>query len=104
MRDEIEHIARLLSYDGPTATELIQEAVEKDSKYTVTIQGDITILTIVATLAYSLEVTDVYQYNLEGQLIKQTLTTNGKERTIFDKYKEAKDTLTKMHLRNKKVS
>ncbi|WP_258297433.1 hypothetical protein [Paenibacillus peoriae] len=104
MMDEINQVAKLLMYNGPTATELIQKAVEENGEFYISNNNDITILTIESTVAYGLSVKDVYSFNLEGQLIKQTIVMNGKEQIIFDKYKEAKQILKKMQQKKRKVS
>jgi hypothetical protein len=104
MMDEIHQVAKLLMYDGPTATELIQKAVEKNEEFTIVNNGDMTILTIETTVAYGLKVRDVYSFNLEGQLIKQIIIMNGKEQTVFDKYREATQILTKMQRKKRLVS
>lgn len=104
MMDEIHQVAKLLMYDGPTATELVQKAVEKGEEFTITSSGEITTLTIKSVVAYGLQVTDVYSYNLDGQLIKQVIIMNGKERTVFDKYKEASQLLKKLQQKKKMVS
>lgn len=102
--DEIHQVAKLLMYDGPTVTELIQKAVEENKEFSISNNGDITTLTIETTVAYSLKVTDVYSFNFEGQLIKQTIIMNGKEQIVFDKYKEATQILTKLQQKKRKVS
>lgn len=104
MMDKIHQVAKLLMYDGPTAKELIQKAVEKNEEFTITNTGNITVLTIETTVAYGLKLTDVYSFNLEGQLIKQIIIMNGKEQTVFDKYREATQILTKLQRKKKKVS
>ncbi|WP_263559737.1 hypothetical protein [Paenibacillus polymyxa] len=104
MMDEINQVARLLMYDGPTATELIQKAVEENGVFHISNNDDITMLTIESTVAYGLKITDVYSFNLEGQLIKQTIVMNGKEQIVFDKYKEATQILKKLQQKRRKVS
>jgi len=44
MMDEIHRVAKLLMYDGPTATELIQRAGEKNEEFSISNNGDITSL------------------------------------------------------------
>ncbi|UWS61895.1 hypothetical protein N2384_00870 [Bacillus paralicheniformis] len=57
-----------------------------------------------SVVAYNLKVTDVFSYNEEGQLIKQVLIMNGKEQTIFDKYREASNILMNFSEKNVLVS
>ncbi|MBU5355203.1 hypothetical protein KQI74_23385 [Paenibacillus barcinonensis] len=104
MMDEINQVASLLMYEGPTAAELIQKAVKENGEFYISNNEDITILTIESTIAYGLNVKDVYSFNLEGQLIKQTIVMNGKEQIIFDKYKEATQILKKLQQKKRKVS
>ncbi|WP_028563388.1 hypothetical protein [Paenibacillus pinihumi] len=104
MMDEIHQVAKLLMYDGPTVTELMQKAIDQNHEFSILKNGDITILTIESTVAYSLKVTDRYHFNFEGQLIMQTINMNGKEQIVFDKYKEATQILTKLEKKKRKIS
>ena len=104
MMNEIHQVSKLLMYDGPSAAELVQNAVENGDEFKITNDGDLTILTIDSVVAYNLKVTDVFNYNEEGQLIKQVLIMNGKERVIFDKYTEASNILEKLTCKNVLVS
>lgn len=104
MKEEIQQVANLLMYNGPRATELIQKAVEKGDKFSVTNHSEITIVTIESVVAYGLKVIDVYDYNIEGQLIKQVIIMNGKEQIVFDKYSEATQILTRLQKSKKMVS
>jgi hypothetical protein len=104
MKEEIQQVANLLMYDGPRATELVRNAVENGHKFTITNRGEITIVTIESVVAYNLKVIDVYDYNMEGQLIKQVIIMNGKEQIVFDKYSEATQILTRLQKSRKMVS
>ncbi|MGO4787429.1 hypothetical protein AB4124_08355 [Paenibacillus sp. 2KB_20] len=104
MMNEIHQVSKLLMYDGPSAAELVQNAVENGDEFKITNNGDLTILTINSVVAYNLRVTDVFSYNKEGQLIKQVLIMNSKEQVVFDKYKEASNILKKLSQKNILVS
>ncbi|AQT85253.1 hypothetical protein ERICIV_00310 [Paenibacillus larvae subsp. larvae] len=104
MVNEIHQVSQLLMYDGPSATELVQKAVENGNDFKITNNGQITTLTINSVIAYNLKVTDVFTYNEEGQLIKQTLVMNGKEQIVFDKYREASNVLMKLSHKSVLVS
>ncbi|MCW1940628.1 hypothetical protein OMD49_19185 [Bacillus anthracis] len=56
----------------------------------------LTVLTINFTTAYDTNVTDVYMFNNEKELIKQELRVNKKVKVIFDKYREVENLLRKI--------
>lgn len=102
--DNIEKVAKLLMYSGPSAIELIEKAVESNNEFTIATSDKLTILTIHSVMAYALKVTDVFTYNEQGHLIKQMLIMNGKEKIIFDKFKEASDILGNISKKKQLVS
>ena len=89
MNDEINEIASILMYKGTTIKEILQEASLNGYKYKIEDRDKNTIVTIKSYAPYKLNIVDMYIYDNEENLIKQTLFINGKEKIIFDKYQEA---------------
>ncbi|UNJ95134.1 hypothetical protein MN093_05320 [Bacillus mycoides] len=56
----------------------------------------LTILTVNFITAYDTNITDVYMFNSEKELIKQELQVNKKVKVVFDKYKEVANLLRKI--------
>jgi len=85
----IEYVAKLLMYRGPQIDEMIRNAVASGNEYSVIDEVDCKKLRIKSIGPYNLVIEDVFYYNLDQELIKQTLFLNGRETVIFDKFYEA---------------
>jgi GTP cyclohydrolase FolE2 len=104
MHERIQKVAKLLMYDGPSVKELIKSAVNDGKEFEQHNNKGFITLTIKSSVSYSLKLTDIYTYNQEGQLIKQVLKLNDKEKVIFDKFQEAKDILNSIESEGQLVS
>ena len=100
----LTEIAHLLMYCGPSIEETISEAIHKGNHFAIVVNGEITKLSICSTTAYSLSVEDVYFYDVDKKLIKQTLLINGNEKVVFDKYAEVNAILEAMERTTVQVS
>ncbi|MBJ7993669.1 hypothetical protein [Bacillus mycoides] len=96
MKKIIEDAAKLLIYKGPAIHELIAEAVMENKVVKVETKESLTILTVNFITAYDTNITDVYMFNSEKELIKQELQVNKKVKVVFDKYKEVANLLRKI--------
>ncbi|EOO66388.1 hypothetical protein IKE_03105 [Bacillus cereus VD196] len=96
MKKIIEQAAKLIMYKGPSIHELIAEAVMENKVVKVETKESLTILTINFITAYDTNVTDIYMFNKEKELIKQELRVNKKVKVIFDKYREVENLLRKI--------
>lgn len=89
MIKKIKEIAELLLYYGPDIEQLKDKAISEGKDYSVVNADGLKTLKIDSVLPYNLNVTDIYVYNSEKQLIKQVLVIGDKKEIVFDKYKEA---------------
>jgi formaldehyde-activating enzyme involved in methanogenesis len=89
----IEDAAKLLMYKGPAIHELIAEAVMENKVVKVERKESVTILTVNFITAYDTNITDVYVFNSEKELIKQEIQVNKKIKVVFDKYREVANLL-----------
>jgi arsenate reductase-like glutaredoxin family protein len=89
MNKNIDELANLIMYSGQSIHEVINEAVKsKNSIGTNKFNDGSTELIVESIITYNVKVVDRYIYDLDGKLIKQYISINGKEKLIFDKYKE----------------
>lgn len=93
MKKIIEDAAKLLMYKGPAIHELIAEAVMENKVVKVERKESVTILTVNFITAYDTNITDVYVFNSEKELIKQEIQVNKKIKVVFDKYREVANLL-----------
>lgn len=104
MNNSIDKVAQLLMYKGPKISDLIAKAVIEGKQFTFDKHNEQTVLTINFNSAYNTNVQDIYYYNTDDELIKQTLVINNKQSIIFDKYKDAKELIEKINLTETQAS
>lgn len=85
----LKDVADLLAYKGPTISELIKEVGSKGKINIKKTFNSYTEVIVIQETAYNLFVKDVYLYNLDNELIKQTLFIDNKKKVVFDKFQEA---------------
>lgn len=96
MKRIIEQAAKLIMYKGPAIHELITEAVMENKEVEIDTKENITILKIKFVTAFDTNVTDIYTFNKDKELIKQEIQINKKVKVVFDKYKELDNLLRKI--------
>ncbi|WP_306007399.1 hypothetical protein [Bacillus sp. MMSF_3353] len=96
MKRIIEQAAKLIMYKGPAIHELIAEAVMENKEVEIDTKENITILKIKFVTAFDTNVTDIYTFNKDKELIKQEIQINKKVKVVFDKYKELDNLLRKI--------
>lgn len=99
MNRTVKDVVSILTYQGPTIEELLNEIAIMGLEFIISSKADSTVISVKSNLPYSLLVEDRYIYDLQGKLIKQTLTINGKEKCVFDKFREAQEVLDNCNLR-----
>ncbi|WP_047150694.1 hypothetical protein [Aneurinibacillus tyrosinisolvens] len=104
MNQKIDKVATLLMYTGPSASEIISAAINNGHEYQVKLTNKLKIVTVHSTIAYNLAVSDVYTYDTDSKLTKQTLIINGKEKIVFDKYDEATEMLLSLEKKQQLIS
>lgn len=104
MENLISKVAALLMYQGPNISEVISKAIKEEQEYEIITENQCMKLCVTSILPYNINTQDIYYYNIDGDLIKQILITNGKEKLVFDKYKEAEQMLNKLENREAFVS
>lgn len=89
MNKSINELASLIMYNGPEIQEVISNAIKNKSNIRTNKLNDGNIeLMIESSIVYDVKIVDKYIYDLDEKLIKQSISINGKERIVFDKYKE----------------
>lgn len=88
--DNIKEAAEYLMYKGPSLNDLILEAKKNNQEYNVKNTEDDSILEVKTKTSYDLKIIDRYWFNSDRELYKRTLTMRGKEKVIFDKFKEVR--------------
>ncbi|MED0716107.1 hypothetical protein [Aeribacillus composti] len=83
-------------YSGPNADEIITDAIKNGNYFELLKEQQTTVLKVYSTTAYDIKIVDNYWYNENGELIKQTILINNKEKVIFDKFKEAESMLLEL--------
>lgn len=96
MNNIFSKVANLLMYSGPNADEIITDAIKNGNYFELLKEQQTTVLKVYSTTAYDIKIVDNYWYNENGELIKQTILINNKEKVIFDKFKEAESMLLEL--------
>ena len=104
MQNNLEHIADLLMYSGPSMSEIIKEATEENLRFEISQTSKLNIIKVTSYIPYEIKVIDSYVFNKDDQLIKHTVKINNKEKVVFDKYGEAAFLLNNLNKENTLVS
>jgi hypothetical protein len=96
MNNIFSKVANLLMYSGPNINELITDAIKNGNYFELLKEQQTTVLTVYSITAYDIKIVDKYWFNENGELIKQTILINNKEKVIFDKFKEAESMLLEL--------
>ncbi|KFL44566.1 hypothetical protein CH76_01800 [Lysinibacillus sp. BF-4] len=92
MSEYLNKIVDLLMYQGVTPEELLHQVSQQNHLSLISDSSSKSTRNIIISekLAFNTSVVDAYVFNYDGDLIKQTVTINGKNTVIFNKYAEAK--------------
>ena len=97
---EINKIADLIMYSGPTINELLENS-KNINKITINKLNENKIQVLIENiLAYNVKITDKYIYDNNEALIKQSIIINDKEKIIFDKYIEINTIIKQLNKSN----
>lgn len=105
MSEYLNKIVDLLMYKGVTPEELLQQVSQQNHLSLISDLNTKSTRNIIISekLAFNTCVIDAYVFNYDGDLIKQTITLNGKKTVIFNKYAEAKKMLEDTSIQYKNI-
>lgn len=89
MKCDLTKVAKILMYNGPSAKEVIADAIKNNYEVDVVENESYLEVIVKSIIVYDVSITDVYTYNADNQLVKHLLKINGTEKVIFDKFNEA---------------
>lgn len=94
----IREVAELLIYEGTSISELIKCASKDGNEVELNTNNGVTELIIISRAPYDLEIHDIYIFDSEKCLVKQSIKLNEKVQVVFDKFAEVNQILQQMEL------